>query len=190
MSDKERVDLALPDWIRGMLLRPGETFAQAQREMRYAYVWILLCVFTVEAVMLLYHPDVRSAVPSLPADLLLLNLLSMLVIIYSIQVGLLFWSGWAFGWRVPLSDAMKYIGLIWALFLAEDVVTFVPYLKGQDGLLLWLSLPFLGWRVAALAAGVRAVSGLPPLRTVLIALMATLPWQLPLLYLNWLSLHA
>ncbi|MBP2018322.1 NADH:ubiquinone oxidoreductase subunit 3 (subunit A) [Symbiobacterium terraclitae] len=181
--------MALPDWIRGMLLRPAETFAQAQKEMRYAYLWILLCVFTIEAVMLLFHPDVRAAGPGVPADLLLFNLFSLLFMIFSVQVGLLFWSGLAFGWRIRLADAMKYTGLIWVFFLAEDVVTFVPALKEQDMLSLWLSLPFLVWRIGALTAGIRAVSGLPPARTLAIALMATLPWQLPLLYLNWTSLN-
>jgi len=36
--------------------------------------------------------------------------------------------------------------------------------------------------------GVRQVSGLPPGRSLLLVLAATLPWQLPLLFLNWLSL--
>lgn len=181
--------MALPDWIRGMLLRPAETFAQAQKEMRYAYLWILLCVFTIEAVMLLYHPDVRSAGPGVPTDLLLFNLFSLLFMIFTIQAGLLFWSGLAFGWRIRLTDALKYTGLIWVYFLAEDVVTFVPYLRKQDMLTLWLSLPFLLWRIGALTAGIRAVSGQPRTRALAIALMATLPWQLPLLYLNWASLN-
>ena len=182
--------MALPDWIRGMLLRPAETFAQAQTQMRFAYLWILLSVFTVEAVMLLFHPSVRSAVPSLPAGALLWSLLNLTLTLFAVQAVLLFWSGRIFGWRIELQEAAKYTGLVWVLFLVEDIVTFVPYLTQRDRLVLWASVPFLLWRVAAQTAGVRRLSGLPLARALGLVLTATLPWNLPLLYLNWSSLAA
>ncbi|MFO7273793.1 MAG: hypothetical protein DIU55_002855 [Bacillota bacterium] len=180
--------MALPDWIRGMLLRPADTYAQAQTEMRYAYLWILLSVFTVESVMLLYHPSTRSAVPSVPAGALLLILLHLLLTLFAVQAVLLFWSARLFGWKIQLQEAAKYTGLIWTLFLVEDIVTFVPYLRQRDWLVLWASVPFLVWRVAAQTAGVRRLSGLSWGRALGLVLIATLPWNLPLLYLNWSSL--
>lgn len=180
--------MALPDWVRGMLLRPAETFAQAQTHMRYAYLWILLSVFTVEAVMLLYHPAIRSAVPSVPAGALLFNLLNLLLMLFVIQAALLYWSSRLFGWQIQLQEAAKYTGLIWVLFLAEDIVTFIPYLTQRDALVLLFSFPFLIWRVAAQTAGVHRISGLSRARSLGLVLTATLPWNLPLLYLNWSSL--
>ncbi len=182
--------MALPDWIRGMLLRPAETFAQAQTQMRYAYIWILLSVFTIEAVMLIYHPAIRSAVPSVPAGALLFNLLNLMLMLFAVQVALLFWSSRFFGWHIQVQEAMKYTGLIWVLFLVEDIVTFVPYLTQRDMLVLWASLPFLLWRIGAQTAGVHRISGLSRARALALVLTATLPWNLPLLYLNWSTLMA
>ena len=182
--------MALPDWVRGMLLRPAETFAQAQTQMRYAYLWILLSVFTVEAVMLLFDPDIRTAAPSVPAGLLILNLLNLQLTLFVIQAVLLLWSSRLFGWQIGLQEAAKYTGLVWVLFLVEDIITFIPYLTQRDWLVLLVSFPFLLWRIAAQTAGVRRISGLSRARALAIVLVATLPWNLPLIYLNWSSLVA
>lgn len=180
--------MALPDWISGMLLRPGHTYKQAESEMRFSYWWILLTVVTIEAVMTIYHPSIRSAVPSVSAGSVVLSLVNLLFFIFSIQVFLLFGVSRAFGWHLAFPAAVKFTGLTWTYFLVEDIVTFLPYLREQDALVFWISIPFLLWRIAAQAVGVRALSGLSLARSVLIALAATLPWQLPLLYLNWTAL--
>lgn len=177
--------MALPDWILGLLFRPGQTFVKAHREMRGAYWWILLSVYTVESVMLLFSSSVRSMIPSPPVDLILYNLLIFFLLIFSAQTICLLGAGRFLGWPIGLREAMKFTGLTWSLFLLEDLVTFYPYLKGQENLLFWLAIPFLLWRMAVQTIGVRQISGLPAVRSALIVLLATLPWQVPLLISSW-----
>lgn len=177
--------MALPDWILGVLLRPGQTFLHARDQMRGAYWWILLSVFTVESVLVLYSPAVSRMLPRPSADLLLFNLLTLQLAIFWTQAICLLGVGFFFGWRITFGEAMKYTGLTWALYLLEDLVTFYPYLKEQYTLLFWVSIAFALWRMAALAAGVRQLSGFPAGRAILTALLATLPWQVPLLITSW-----
>ncbi|MFZ5817086.1 MAG: YIP1 family protein [Bacillota bacterium] len=179
--------MALPDWILGILFRPGETFERARTEMTLSYWWILLSVFTLEAVLILNHPQVGRMVPTPPADLILFNLGVFLLSVYATQVFCLFGVGWLFGWRVSFADAMKFTALVWSLFLLEDMVTFYSYLKEQTVLLFWVSIPFLAWRLVAQSLGISRVSGMPLWKAALVVVLATLPWQAPLLYENWLA---
>jgi hypothetical protein len=156
--------------------------------MRFSYWWILLTVFTIESVMTIYHPITRSQVPSVSADVVMSNLLSVLFLIFSVQVFFLFGASNALGWKLAFADAVKYSGLTWTFFQVEDIVTFFPYLREMNLLIFWMAIPFLLWRIAAQAVGIRVVSGLSLPRSALICLAATLPWQLPLLYLNWTSI--
>jgi len=177
--------VALPDWILGVVLRPGQTFLRARDQMRAAYWGILLSVFTVEAVIILYSPSFTRMIPRPTTGELLLSLAAIQLAIFWTQAVCLLGVGFIFGWHITLGEAMKYAGLTWALYLVEDLATLYPYLKEQYMLLFWASIPFALWRMAALAAGVRQLSGFPAGRAILIALLATLPWQVPLLIMSW-----
>lgn len=177
--------MALPDWILGVVLRPGETFLRARDQVGGWYWWILLSVFTVEAVITLYSPAVSRMVPSPSPEDLLLSLATIQLALFWLQAICLLGVAFFLGWRITLGEAMRYTGLTWALYLVEDLATFYPYLKEQYTLLFWLSVPFALWRMGALAAGVRELAGFSAGRAILTVLLATLPWQVPLLVMSW-----
>ncbi|MFZ5825954.1 MAG: hypothetical protein ACOY94_16790 [Bacillota bacterium] len=180
--------MALPDWILGVLFRPGETFERARTEMTYSYWWILLSVFTIEAVMMVNDPVIRRMVPTPSNADIIYNWAVFLLLIFTFQGLCFFGAGRLFGWAITWSEALKYTGLTWALFLLEDMVTFYPFLREQRTLLFWVSLPFIVWRIGVQTAGVRRLAGRPAGVALAIVLVGTLPWQLPLLYLSWTSL--
>ncbi len=177
--------MALPDWIVGILLRPGETFERSRNEMTLSYWWILLSVFTIESVMVLYTPGMWGPPPTPPADAIIFTWIMWLMSIFTVQSLLFFGVARFFGWALGWIDTVKFIGLTWVLFLVEDLVTFYPVLRQQDQLLFWVSLPFIVWRLAVMVAGVRRLAGFSTGRSLGLVLAATLPWQLPLLWLNY-----
>lgn len=179
--------MALPDWILGVLFRPRETFERSNTEMTFSYWWILLSVFTLEAVLVIYDPEVRQMVPKPPTGDLIFNWMLFLLTIFTVQSFCLLGAARLFHWPISWPDAMKYTGLTWALYLVEDMVTFYPFLKQQYLLLFWVSIPFILWRIGLLAVGVKRVTGRSLGAALLIALLATLPWQAPLFYLSWVS---
>jgi hypothetical protein len=179
--------LALPDWILGVLFRPGETFERARTDMRFSYWWILLSVFTIETVLLLYGPEVQKMVPTPPADAVALYVLVVLSAVFMAQSICLFGLGRLFGWAITMAEAMKYSALIWSITLLEDMVTFYSYIKDQRLLLFWVGVPFIIWRLVAQTAGVRRLTGMPLGRAALLVFLATLPWQGWLTYQAWLA---
>lgn len=180
--------MALPDWILGVLFRPGKTFERASTEMTFSYWWILLSVFTLEAVMMMNDPALRRMVPTPSNADIIFNWAFFLLLIFAFQSLCFFGAGRLFGWALRWPEAMKYTGLTWALFLLEDMVTFYSFLREQRPLLFWVALPFIVWRIAVQTAGVRRLTGRSLGTALLIVLVGTLPWQLPLLYLSWTSL--
>lgn len=179
--------MALPDWILGVLFRPGETFERASTEMTTSYWWILLSVFTLEAILMVNDPMLQKVVPSPSNTDIILNWAIFLLLIFHIQSLCFFGAGHLVGWTHTWSDAMKYTGLTWGLFLVEDMVTFYSFLKEQHLLLFWVAIPFIVWRIAVQTAGVQRVTGRSLGSAFLIVLVATLPWQAPLLYLAWVG---
>lgn len=177
--------MALPDLILGVLFRPGVTFERARSEKGASYWWILLSVISLEAVILAYSPAVRNAIPSPPTDQVVLATVTLCLEIFVTQVLCLFGVSHLLGWKIPFRDAMKFTGLVWAVALVEDLVIFYPYMQDQTLLLFWIGIPFILWRMIAQTIGIRRTSGLSLGRSGLIVLLATLPWQIPLLYLNW-----
>lgn len=177
--------MALPDLILGVLFRPGETFERARTEKSLSYWWILLAVISLEAVILTYSPAIRNAIPTPPTDQIILATATLCLEIFVTQVLCLFGTSHLFGWKIPFRDAMQFTGLVWAVALLEDLVVFYPYMREQSLLLFWIAIPFVAWRMVAQTLGIHRISGLSLGRAALIVLLATLPWQVPLLYLNW-----
>lgn len=179
--------MALPDWILGVLFRPGETFERARTEMSLSYWWIVLSVLTIEGVLWYYSPQIQSMVPTPSADLVVFSLAIQLMSIYAAQTLCLFSAAWFFGWPISLAEAMKYSGLMWSLFLLEDMITFYSFLKDQRLLLFWITFPFLAWRLAVQTAGVRRLTSMPLWRSILLVLVANLPWQGYLIYRSYMA---
>lgn len=183
--------MALPDWIIGILFRPGETFERARTEMRVSYWWILLSVITIESIMTVYAPTESTSAATAPADALIFVVVIWLLSIFTMQNLLLFGSARLFGWALTLNEAQKVTGLMWVLILVEDLVTFYPVLKGgQENLLFWVGFPFVLWRLLVLVAGIRRLSGFSTGRSIGLALAATLPWQVPLVWLNYVLIFS
>lgn len=177
------------EWVTGVLFRPGETFHRAQHELRFGYWWIVLCVFTLEAVAAIYSPY-SSPDPWLDTRTILLFVATFLIILFDIQALLLLGAARIFGWQLSWPDALKYIGLVWSLALAEDIVTFYPALTGHRMLVLWVGLPFFLWYLTALSAGIRRITGFSWARAWAISLSASILWRGALLYLTWRAWQA
>lgn len=177
--------MALPDWILGVILRPGETFVRARTEMKLSYWWILISVFTIESVLLVNDPRLHGLLPTPSSGAIVFNWATFLLLLFMVQSLSLLAAGRLMGWAITLAEARIYTGLIWVLVLVEDLVVFYPYLMQWDKALFWIQLPFIAWRIAAQTVGVMRVTGSSPRRALTIVLIATLPWQLPLLYLSW-----
>jgi hypothetical protein len=171
------------EWILGVLLRPGTTFHKAQSELRFDYWWIVLCAMTLDGVVIWQSAEFRSN-PSLGFGNLLITVLMISVILLDVQAVLLFGVGRLFHWAITWADALKYIGLSWAIILFESVATFYPSIKGLFATSFWVTLPFRLLYVLVLTAGVRRVSGLPLSRSLLVAAAAALPLFL-LLWVHW-----
>lgn len=181
--------MALPDWILGVLFRPGETFERARTEMTYSYWWILLSVLTLETVLIYYSPGVKSMIPPPTADLVFLSQMIILSFLFIAQVLCLFGFGRLLGWALTMGEAMKYSALVWAVTLLEDLFAFYPFLKGQGLLVFYIAVAFALWRLIAQIVGVRRITDLPLGRAALLVFLANLPWQGWLLYQNYLSFY-
>lgn len=156
--------------------------------MRFGYWWILLAVFTLEIVVAIFAP-VPAAQAPLDTHVLVLFSLTFLMVVFDIQALLLWISGRSLGWAVTWQDSLKYTGITWSVLLVEDIVTFYWAVKGQNTVVLVLGFPFFIWYVAALAIGVRAVSGCTGGRAFAIALLASVPWRAGLLWLYWMNMQ-
>lgn len=177
--------MALPDWILGVLFRPGETFERARTEMTFSYWWILLSVVSLEAVLYYYSPQAQAMVPRPTADATITYSVIMNTGFLGMFSLCLFGAGRLLGWPLTFADAVKYAGLLWGVTLLEDLVVFYPYLMNQLILVFWVPIPFMLWRVIALTAGVRRLTEMPLWRALLLSLLANLPWQGWLLYENY-----
>lgn len=175
------------EWVLGVLFRPAATFQRAQQHLRFGYWWILLSVFTIEAVAGIYgpKPDGRDV----DSGLLLLALAIELLILFDIQALFLMAAGRAFAWRVSWPDSLKIVGLLWSFDLVASIATFLPALKGQYHFILWAMFPFWLWSLIALAAGVKRLTGLPAWKAILLAAMASVPYQAIIVWLYWLPLY-
>jgi hypothetical protein len=177
------MDCVIWDWVFGILTRPGDTFHRAEEEMRFGYWWILLSVFTLETVMMVFGApaDLRSeSLDLIPMDLL------WLLILFDLQVLFAMAAARAFRWQLTWRAGVKFIGLVWAVLLAEDLVTFYPSLANMEHLVRWLSIPFVLWYLVVTAAGARRLSGISTGKAILFALMAAGPWRLGLYAMYWL----
>ncbi|MGE5674217.1 MAG: hypothetical protein ACM3XM_10045 [Mycobacterium leprae] len=157
--------------------------------MRFGYWWILLTVFTLEVVSAIFAPPLAGD-PALSWGFILTNTVLILLVLFDLQSILLLGTARVFGWRISWPEATKWIGLGWALFFIQDVVTFYPGLRGMNTLLLWTDIPFFIWYLISLTLGLRQVSGMPLRRSVLMVLIASVPWQAALFWLNWASLRS
>ena len=173
------------DWISGVLLRPSATFERAQRELRLGYWWILLSVFTLEIVTVSYAPIATRGTPPADTSILILFQITLVMLFYDFQ-GLLLWAGArAVGWALTWREALKYIGLSWSLVFVLDIATFYPDLKGIESSPVWAGIPFVIWYLSALTAGLRSVSKSSWLKSLLLALIASLPWEVWFFWVYW-----
>lgn len=176
------------DWVKGVLIRPGETFAQAEHHLRFGYWWILLSVFSLEVVGTIYSPQLEPELRE-QMGIVVLWSLTVLMLLFDLQALLLVGAARILGWQLTWRDSLKYIGLSWSVILLESATGFVPALLGYSETVLWMGIPFGLWYVAALFAGVRRVTGFTSLRALALTLMAAIPWQAGLFWLNWRALH-
>jgi hypothetical protein len=173
------------DWVIGVLTRPGDTFDRAQQEIRFGYWWILLSVFTLETVMMVFllPPDLNVAT----ADVVVVHI-AYLLILFDVQAAFVWAAARAFAWQVPWGAAVKFTGLLWAVLLLEDMVTFYFTLAEKPLLSLWISTPFVVWYLLAAFVGLRRLSGMATGKALLLTLMAAAPWRLGLYLLSWVNL--
>lgn len=181
--------MALPDWILGVLFRPGETFERARTEMTFSYWWILLSVLTLESVLIYYSPDVQQMIPLPSIDTVVVSQMIVLSTVFTTQVLFLFGVGRLFGWMLSLGEAMKYSALVWAVTLLEDLLSFYPFLKDQKVLVFYIAVLFTLWRLVAQAAGLRRVTNMSLWRAALLVVLANLPWQGWVLYYNFTAFY-
>lgn len=176
------------EWVAGVLFRPGATFERARQHLRFGYWWILLSVLTLETVMALYSP-MRPGQPDVTPEDLIFVTAAYLLVRFDLQGLLLLGAARAFQWQISWSESLKYIGLGWAVLLAEDIATFYPALKGYDSIILWASVPFFAWYVMSLAAGLKRVTTLPLWKVLVIVTVASVPWRAAEFWLTWKALH-
>ncbi|MDB4896300.1 MAG: hypothetical protein JWN15_2562 [Firmicutes bacterium] len=176
------------EWVAGVLFRPGATFERARKELRFGYWWIVLSVMMLEAVMQVYSPVRAGQADATPADLIFVTA-AYLLLRFDIQGLLLMGVARAFQWQLSWSESLKYIGLGWAVLMAEDIATFYPALKGYDNIILWASIPFFAWYLISLTAGLKRITAWPLWKVLLIATLATVPWRAAEFWLTWQAIH-
>jgi hypothetical protein len=175
------------EWIVGALFRPSATFARARHELHFDYWWILLSVLTLNILVALYRP-LPPGQESVPTLFLILYVSTVLLVLLDLQALLLLGVGRLFRWQLTWAETLRYVGLAWSIHLLENMITFPLALQGESVALLWIGIPFLVWYVVILTAGVRQLSGLSLSQSLLITVMATLPWQVGLYWLTFASL--
>lgn len=175
------------EWIVGALFRPSTTFTRARQELHFDYWWILLSVLTLNILVALYQP-LPAGQESVPTLFVILYVSTVLLVLFDLQALLLLGVGRLFGWRPTWVEIIRYVGLAWSVHLVESMATFPLALRGESVALLWISIPFLIWYVVILSAGVRQLSGLSLGQSLLITLLATLPWQAGLYWVTFASL--
>ena len=176
------------EWVAGVLFRPGATYERAREHLRFGYWWILLSVLTLESVVQIYSPARPAQSEISPEDLIFWTA-AYLLIRFDIQGLLLMGAARTLQWRISWAEALKYVGLSWAVLLAEDIVTYYPALKGYDSVILWAGIPFFAWYVIALTAGLKRTTSLPLWKVLVIAGTASLPWRAFEFWLMWRVIH-
>lgn len=175
------------DWILSVALRPGATFEYARQHLRFGYWWIVLTVMTMEMVMLIYAPIPGGSTTSAGTGDLIFVYGVWFLLLFDLQALLLLGAARLFRWQLSWADALKYMGLSWAVLFFEDAVGFYPMIKGMHMETLWLTIPFILWYFVVLTVGVRRVSGLSPVRALAVALLAAGPWRIGLFVVNWME---
>jgi len=173
------------EWISGTLFRPAATFERAQRELGMGFWWILLSVFTLEVVTVSFAPIASRSTPPIDTSTLVLFQVTLVMLFFDFQ-SLLLWGGArALGWALSWRDALMYVGLSWSLVFVLDVATFYPDLKGIESSPLWAGVPFLAWYLTSLSAGLRSVSKSSWSKSILLAVVVSLPWEAWFFWTYW-----
>lgn len=177
------------DWVLGVLFRPAATFDWARQNLRFGYWWILLSDITLNVVMAIYMPQAAGTPPLSGSDKASFAIMFLLVL-YDVQAALLLGIGRAFRWQVSWPLALKCVGLAWSVLLLQDILLFYPSLKVMDQFVFWGMIPFLLWYLVVLTVGVKRLSGFSGRKAFLLVTLATLPWQVGIVWLQWIALRA
>jgi len=173
------------DWILGALFRPGDTFDKARNQLRFGYLWILLCAYTIDVVVT-YHSPVQMGDPA-PWDFVAMYVLLWYLILFDLQTLLLWGAARLFRWALPWREAAKFVGLSFSVLVVENIVLFYPMLKDMRVLFFWGDIIFVVWLFAIMMTGLKRITGLGLWHSLALTTVAVLPLQLAMIALNWYS---